>query len=100
MELQARDRGQVPACENGLDYSPNQISVGTGGARQVLYNALTVTVNPGDEVIVPAPYWVSYPDIVNLVRGHAGTSHLSRESAASSCGPRISDAAVTSNPSG
>jgi aspartate aminotransferase len=54
--------------ENGLDYAPNQISVGTGG-KQVLYNALTVTVNPGDEVIVPAPYWVSYPDIVSLCEG-------------------------------
>jgi aspartate aminotransferase len=54
--------------ENGLDYQPNQISVGTGG-KQVLYNALTVTVNPGDEVVVPAPYWVSYPDIVNLCEG-------------------------------
>jgi aspartate aminotransferase len=54
--------------ENQLDYAPNQISVGTGG-KQVLYNALTVTVNPGDEVIVPAPYWVSYPDIVNLCEG-------------------------------
>ena len=42
--------------------------VGTGG-KQVLYNALTVTVNPGDEVIIPAPYWVSYPDIVNLCEG-------------------------------
>jgi len=54
--------------ENGLHYEPNQISVGTGG-KQVLYNALTVTVNPGDEVIVPAPYWVSYPDIVTLCEG-------------------------------
>jgi aspartate aminotransferase len=54
--------------ENNLDYAPNQISVGTGG-KQVLYNALTVTVNPGDEVIIPAPYWVSYPDIVNLCEG-------------------------------
>ena len=54
--------------ENGLDYQPNQITVGTGG-KQVLYNALTVTVNPGDEVIVPAPYWVSYPDIVTLCEG-------------------------------
>jgi len=54
--------------ENQLDYQPNQISVGTGG-KQVLYNALTVSVNPGDEVIVPAPYWVSYPDIVNLCEG-------------------------------
>ncbi|MGH7035786.1 MAG: pyridoxal phosphate-dependent aminotransferase [Stellaceae bacterium] len=54
--------------ENGLHYEPNQISVGTGG-KQVLYNALTVTVNSGDEVIVPAPYWVSYPDIVTLCEG-------------------------------
>jgi aspartate aminotransferase len=54
--------------ENGLDYAPNQIIVGTGG-KQVLYNALVATVNPGDEVIVPAPYWVSYPDIVLLAEG-------------------------------
>jgi len=51
--------------ENGLDYAPEQISVGTGG-KQVLFNALLATLNPGDEVIVPAPYWVSYPDIVAL----------------------------------
>jgi aspartate aminotransferase len=51
--------------ENGLDYSPSQIIVGTGG-KQVLYNALLATLNPGDEVIIPAPYWVSYPDIVLL----------------------------------
>jgi aspartate aminotransferase len=54
--------------ENGLDYKPEQISVGTGG-KQVLYNALVATVNPGDEVIIPAPYWVSYPDIVLLADG-------------------------------
>ena len=54
--------------ENGLDYKPNQITVGTGG-KQVLFNALMATVNPGDEVIVPAPYWVSYPDIVVLCDG-------------------------------
>jgi aspartate aminotransferase len=54
--------------ENGLDYSTAQISVGTGG-KQVLFNALMATVNPGDEVIVPAPYWVSYPDIVMLAGG-------------------------------
>jgi len=54
--------------ENGLDYKPSQISVGTGG-KQVLFNALLATVNPGDEVIVPAPYWVSYPDIVLLAGG-------------------------------
>jgi len=51
--------------ENELDYKPSQITVGTGG-KQVLYNALMCTLNPGDEVIIPAPYWVSYPDIVLL----------------------------------
>ncbi|MGH6976045.1 MAG: pyridoxal phosphate-dependent aminotransferase [Stellaceae bacterium] len=54
--------------ENALDYAPEQIIVGTGG-KQVLFNALLATINPGDEVIVPAPYWVSYPDIVNLCEG-------------------------------
>lgn len=54
--------------ENNLDYKTSQISVGTGG-KQVLFNALLATVNPGDEVIVPAPYWVSYPDIVMLAGG-------------------------------
>ena len=54
--------------ENGLEYKPSQISVGTGG-KQVLFNALMATVNPGDEVIIPAPYWVSYPDIVLLAGG-------------------------------
>ena len=57
--------------ENGLDYKPSQISVGTGG-KQVLYNALVATLNPGDEVIIPAPYWVSYPDMVMLAGGDAG----------------------------
>ncbi len=51
--------------ENNLTYAPNQITVGTGG-KQVLYNALMATLNPGDEVIIPAPYWVSYPEIVAL----------------------------------
>src|SRR5678809_939926 len=54
--------------ENNLDYKPNQIIISTGG-KQVLYNALMATLNPGDEVIVPAPYWVSYPDIVLLAGG-------------------------------
>ncbi|HXF54631.1 MAG TPA: pyridoxal phosphate-dependent aminotransferase [Hyphomicrobiaceae bacterium] len=51
--------------ENGLDYKTSQISVGTGG-KQVLYNALMVTLNPGDEVVIPTPCWVSYIDIVQL----------------------------------
>ncbi len=54
--------------ENQLDYKPSQISVGTGG-KQVLFNALVCTINPGDEVIIPAPYWVSYPDIVLFAGG-------------------------------
>ena len=54
--------------ENGLDYKASQITVGTGG-KQVLYNAFMATLNPGDEVIIPAPYWVSYPDMVLLAGG-------------------------------
>ena len=54
--------------ENELAYKPSQIIVGTGG-KQVLYNALVATINPGDEVIIPAPYWVSYPDMVLLAGG-------------------------------
>ncbi len=54
--------------ENGLTYTPAQITVGTGG-KQTLYNAFMATLNPGDEVIIPAPYWVSYPDMVHLAGG-------------------------------
>src|SRR4051794_4952715 len=54
--------------ENRIDYKPSEISVGTGG-KQVLFNALMATLNPGDEVVIPAPYWVSYPEIVALAGG-------------------------------
>lgn len=54
--------------DHGLDYRPAQVSVGTGG-KQTLYNALMATLNEGDEVIIPAPYWVSYPDMVLLAGG-------------------------------
>ncbi len=54
--------------ENGLTYQRNQIIICTGG-KQVLYNALMATINPGDEVIIPAPYWVSYPEMVMLAGG-------------------------------
>ena len=54
--------------ENGLAYGPEQISVGAG-AKHVLYNALMASLDPGDEVVVPAPYWVSYPDMVRLAEG-------------------------------
>jgi aspartate aminotransferase len=54
--------------ENGIEYTPANITVGTGG-KQVIYNAMMATLNHGDEVIIPAPYWVSYPDIVALGNG-------------------------------
>ncbi len=54
--------------DNGLEYTPAQVSVGTGG-KQTLYNALVATLNADDEVLIPAPYWVSYPDMVLLAGG-------------------------------
>jgi aspartate aminotransferase len=54
--------------ENGLDYQPSQVNVSPGG-KPVIYNAFVATLNPGDEVIVPAPYWVSYPDMALLAGG-------------------------------
>ena len=54
--------------ENGLDYEVNQVSVASGG-KQIIYNAMVATLNEGDEVIVPAPYWVSYPDIALMCGG-------------------------------
>jgi len=66
-ELKAAIRSKFQR-ENQLDYSASEIIVGTGG-KQVIFNALMCTVEAGDEVIVPAPYWVSYPDIVLLAGG-------------------------------
>ena len=54
--------------ENGLDYEPAQVTVGNGG-KHVLYNAFVASLDPGDEVVVPAPYWTSYPDMVLLCGG-------------------------------
>lgn len=54
--------------ENGLDYKPSQTIVGTGG-KHVLFNAFMATINPGDEVVVPAPFWVSYPEMIALCGG-------------------------------
>src|SRR6201997_2953866 len=54
--------------ENRLDYKPSQIIIGAGG-KQVLFTAFLATLNPGDEVVIPAPYWVSYPDMVLLAGG-------------------------------
>ena len=54
--------------DNGLDYTPAQITVNVGG-KHTLFNAIVATVDAGDEVIVPAPYWVSYPDVVQFAGG-------------------------------
>jgi aspartate aminotransferase len=54
--------------DSGIDYKPEEVIVSTGG-KQVIYNAMIATVNPGDEVIIPSPCWVSYPDIVALAEG-------------------------------
>lgn len=64
--------------ENGLHYRPDQVIVSTGG-KQVLYNAFLAVLNPGDEVIMPAPYWVSYPAQVQLAGGVAVPVHTSAE---------------------
>ncbi|NBS57893.1 MAG: aminotransferase class I/II-fold pyridoxal phosphate-dependent enzyme, partial [Betaproteobacteria bacterium] len=56
------------ARENGLVFKPENISVGSGG-KQVIFNALMATLDAGDEVIIPAPYWVSYPEMVTFADG-------------------------------
>ena len=80
--------------ENGLDYKPDEISVGTGG-KQVLFNALMATLNPGDEVVIPAPYWVSYPEIVALAGGDAGRGRRRRSQTASSSRRQALEKAIT-----
>ncbi|HIJ64014.1 MAG TPA: pyridoxal phosphate-dependent aminotransferase [Rhodospirillaceae bacterium] len=95
--------------ENGLDYTPEQITVGCGG-KQVLYNALVATLDAGDEVIIPAPYWVSYPDITLLAEGKPVFVACSEAAGFKMTGPQL-EAAITpktkwviinspSNPSG
>ncbi len=79
--------------DNGLDYTPAQISVGTGG-KQILYNALMATVNPGDEVVIPAPYWVSYPDMVLLAGGTPVIAEAGADTAYKLT-PEALDAAIT-----
>jgi aspartate aminotransferase len=95
--------------ENGLDYKPEQTIVGTGG-KQILYNAFVATLNPGDEVLIPAPYWVSYPEMVVLNGGEPRFVDCPIETGFKLT-PEVLDAAVTkrtkwlifnapSNPSG
>ncbi|MEM7216574.1 MAG: pyridoxal phosphate-dependent aminotransferase [Pseudomonadota bacterium] len=95
--------------ENGLDYKPEQIIAGTGG-KQILYNAFAATLNPGDEVLIPAPYWVSYPDMVLLNGGEPRYINATLENSFKITGEQL-EAAITpktkwlifnspSNPSG
>ncbi|HEY4773573.1 MAG TPA: pyridoxal phosphate-dependent aminotransferase [Xanthobacteraceae bacterium] len=79
--------------DNGLDYKPSQIIVGAGG-KQVLFNALMATLNPGDEVIIPAPYWVSYPDIV-LLAGATPVTITTRIEDAFKMKPEALEGAIT-----
>jgi aspartate aminotransferase len=81
--------------ENNLDYKPSQITVGTGG-KQVLFNALMATLNPGDEVIIPAPYWVSYPDIV-LLAGATPVAVKTRMEDGFKMKPEALERAITKN---
>jgi len=81
------------ARENGLTYETNQIHVASGG-KPVIYNALVATLNPGDEVIVPAPYWVSYPDMVLLAGGKPVTV-IGQEADGFKLRPEVLDAAIT-----
>jgi len=81
------------ARENGLSYETNQIHVASGG-KPVIYNALVATLNPGDEVIVPAPYWVSYPDMVLLAGGEPVTV-IGQEADGFKLRPEVLDAAIT-----
>ena len=79
--------------DNRLDYSPKQISVGTGG-KQMLYNAFKATMPPGDEVVIPAPYWVSYPDMVLLAGGAPVIAETSLQSSFKLT-PEALEAAIT-----
>lgn len=79
--------------ENALDYKPSQISVGSGG-KQVIYNALLATLNPGDEVVIPSPCWVSYADIVLLGGGKPVFARTSMEDGFK-LRPEVLDAAIT-----
>lgn len=81
------------ARENGLAYETNQIHVASGG-KPVIFNAFVATLNPGDEVIVPAPYWVSYPDMVLLAGGEPVTV-IGEEADGFKLRPEVLDAAVT-----
>ncbi len=82
-------RRQARSARTASRYAMNEI-IATSGAKSAIYNAFAITLEPGDEVIVPAPYWVSYPDMVLACEGSAGDRRLPRDPAASSSRPRSS----------
>ena len=79
--------------ENHIDYSPSEILVGCGG-KHIIYNALMATLNPGDEVLIPAPYWVSYPDMTHLAGG-TPVAVPTKPQKKFKLSPEILDAAIT-----
>jgi aspartate aminotransferase len=81
--------------ENGIDYEPSQCFVAPGG-KPIIYNAMVATLNPGDEVIIPAPYWVSYPDIVLLAGGTPVIVEAKADTNYKMTGEQL-DAAITPN---
>ncbi|MBK8907296.1 MAG: pyridoxal phosphate-dependent aminotransferase [Rhodospirillales bacterium] len=80
--------------DNGLQYTPDQVTVGCGG-KQIIFNAMMATIDAGDEVVIPAPYWVSYPDIVELAHGRPVIVPTTAESGFR-LNPADLDAAITS----
>ncbi|MEM0986940.1 MAG: pyridoxal phosphate-dependent aminotransferase [Pseudomonadota bacterium] len=81
--------------DNGLDYAPNQVNVSPGG-KPVIFNAFIATLNPGDEVIIPAPYWVSYPEMVR-VTGATPVTVPCGANASYKISPEALEAAITPN---
>ena len=79
--------------DNGLDYATSQISISSGG-KQAIWNALLATLNPGDEVLIPAPYWVSYPDMVLMAGGTPVVVETSLETSFKMT-PEMLEAAIT-----
>ena len=76
------------AADNGLNYRASQIVV-SNGAKHACYNAILATCQPGDEVIIPAPYWVSYPDMVQTGRRRAGDRADDASAMVGKCAPKI-----------
>ena len=96
--LCARRSPPNSSARTGSTTKPSDTIVGTGG-KQILYNAFLVTLNPGDEVIIPAPFWVSYPDMV-LINGGEPVIAPTRSRTDSSSSPRRSSGRSRREPSG